>query len=72
MGKRGPEHDRVQKLGRERDMQTCQICGSTAEPEGHHVFDYQYGGDADVDNIVTLCRECHNKAHKGEIDIFVF
>lgn len=70
--KRGPEHNRVQMLGRERDDYTCQICGSTDDVDGHHVFDYQFGGEADVDNIISLCHECHNKVHGGLLDIFVF
>lgn len=70
--KRGPEHNRVQMRGRERDDYTCQICGSTDDVDGHHVFDYQFGGEADVDNIISLCHECHNKVHGGLLDIFVF
>lgn len=71
MGKRKVEHVKAQKAGRERDFGICQICGSRNHPEGHHAFDYQFGGRADISNIVTLCRKCHDKVHHGTIDIFV-
>ena len=72
MGRRGMEHTEAQREGRIRDLGICQICGSTDSPQGHHVMDYQFGGGADVDNIVTLCHECHQKVHNGEMDIYVF
>lgn len=67
---RGPEHNRVQKQGKERDQHVCQICGSTEHTEGHHIFDYAFGGAADEDNIITLCHSCHQGVHKGLIDLF--
>ena len=70
--RRGYDHSKAQREGKERDLFTCQICGSTDHPEGHHLFDYAFEGAADKDNIITLCSECHKKVHKGEIDLFVF
>ena len=69
MKSRGSEHCTVQKRGKERDLYTCQICGSTYRVEGHHIIDYQYGGAASIDNIVTLCQKCHKQVHRGNIDI---
>ena len=66
------DHQRAQRMGRERDGGVCQICGSTDHTEGHHAFDFQFGGEASVDNIVTLCHECHQEVHKGKMDVFVF
>jgi len=57
--KRNLEYQSAQRKGRERGHNTCQICGSTDHVEEHHLIDHQYGGGADVDNIVALCRECH-------------
>ena len=59
MANREREHCVAQKRGKERDLYTCQICGSTEKVEGHHIFNYQYGGAANIDNIVTLCQKCH-------------
>lgn len=72
MSKRGKEHNYVQKQGKIRDGYICQACGSTSKPEGHHMFDYQFGGAANVDNIVTLCQKCHKQVHRGKIDMFKF
>ena len=72
MAKRGTAHSRVQRKGKERDLYTCQICGSTDHTEGHHLFDFSFGGAADTDNIITLCHDCHTKVHKGLIDLFRF
>lgn len=70
--KRGSEHIKVQKAGKDRDLHTCQICGSTYKTEGHHIFDYAFGGAADEDNIITLCQNCHQGVHNGKIDLFKF
>ena len=71
MGKRSSSHSLAQKKGKERDLYTCQVCGSKKDVEGHHIIDYQYGGAASVDNIITLCHKCHNQVHKGNIDIIL-
>lgn len=72
MKKRSSEHTRIQRQGKERDKYTCQICGSKDRSEGHHIFDYAYVGAADRENIVTLCHDCHNKVHKGLINLLKF
>ncbi len=69
MASRGREHCVVQKQGKIRDLYTCQVCGSGQNVEGHHILNYQYGGAANIDNIVTLCRKCHKQVHRGKIDI---
>ncbi len=70
MSKRGSDHNRVQKAARVRDGGICQICGSRDHVQGHHVVDYQYGGKADLNNLVTLCKGCHGKVHKGKMDVY--
>lgn len=69
MATREREHYVAQKKGKVRDLYTCQICGSADYVEGHHIMNYQYGGAASVDNIVTLCRKCHKQVHRGNIDV---
>lgn len=71
MAKNRPsEHVKAQRAGREKDGNACQICGSRNHVEGHHIIDYQYGGAASIDNIITLCHKHHKEVHKGNIDIF--
>ncbi len=72
MAKRGSAHTKVQRLGRERDFNICQICGSKVNAEGHHFIDFQFGGVAHVDNIITLCQKCHKQVHRGKIDLLKF
>lgn len=72
MGKRGTDHIKVQRLGRKRDLNICQVCGSRIKPEGHHFIDFYFGGAANVDNIITLCQHCHKLVHSGKIDLLKF
>lgn len=72
MAKRSSAHKRAQKEGKVRDNYTCQACGSKKDVEGHHILDYQFLGTATVDNIVSLCHNCHKEVHRGNIDIAKF
>lgn len=73
MGKNRPAaHAKAQKAGRERDHGVCQICGSKERVEGHHIFDYSFGGAAHKDNIITLCHKHHRDVHDGKIDVTKF
>lgn len=69
---RSSAHVKAQRQGKERDLYTCQICGSTENVAGHHLFDYAFSGAADPDNIITLCSRCHRAVHNGLIDLYVF
>ncbi len=72
MAKRSSAHIKAQRAGRNRDYETCQICGSKEKVEGHHIFDYQYSGAASADNIIALCHKCHTNVHNGKLDILKF
>lgn len=72
MKARDSMHLKVQRNGKKRDFGICQICGSNENAEGHHMVDYQFGGAADVENIMTLCRKCHKQVHRGKIDLIKF
>ena len=72
MAQRSSEHLKAQKAGKERDGYICQVCGSRCNVEGHHVINYQFGGSANVNNIVTLCRNCHKEVHRGNMDLVLF
>lgn len=57
-----------------RDRYSCQDCGKRAE-EVHHVIELTPGNIIDynislnLNNLVSLCFECHQKRHKGEGDV---
>lgn len=72
MGKRSSAHTRAQKAGKVRDNYICQACGSQKNVEGHHILDHQFFGAPTVDNIVSLCHDCHREVHRGNMDIAKF
>jgi hypothetical protein len=53
-----------------RDGYTCQVCKkSKCRLEVHHILERSKGGCDDVDNLITLCKDCHDKVHNKEIDL---
>lgn len=52
-----------------RDDYKCQICGSKdIQLEVHHIIYRSNGGSDRMDNLVTLCHDCHSKIHSGELE----
>lgn len=55
-----------------RDKYTCQCCGAhTTDKERvkfhiHHLESRKTGGNA-PDNLITLCKDCHERVHKGVV-----
>ena len=49
-----------------RDNYTCQCCGKkNCRLEVHHIKFRSDGGTDDEENLITLCKECHDKVHAG-------
>ena len=47
----------------ERDGWRCQSCGRTTQLQVHHLqFRSRSGEDAES-NLITLCAQCHERAH---------
>ena len=47
----------------------CEVCGKPAT-DIHHVDNKGMGGSKTkdyIENLIALCRSCHNKAHANEI-----
>ena len=54
-----------------RDNYTCQCCKTKKGTLNAHHIVYRSNGGADtLDNLITLCKECHNKLHDGELKDF--
>jgi hypothetical protein len=59
-----------------RDDYTCQNPKCNKSPfrnknvflQTHHIISRQIGGDR-PDNLITLCKKCHDKYHEGKLDI---
>lgn len=45
-----------------QDIILCEKCGSVAV-DIHHIKYKSQGGTDDRDNLIALCRDCHNEAH---------
>lgn len=41
----------------------CQVCGSTAKPLDCHHNSYERLGDELLEDLVILCRSCHQRYH---------
>lgn len=53
-----------------RDNYTCQCCGKkNCRLEVHHIKFRSEGGTDDEENLITLCKECHDGVHAGTIEL---
>ena len=51
-----------------RDNYTCQCCGKkNCRLEVHHIKFKSDGGTDDEENLITLCKECHDGVHDGTV-----
>lgn len=63
------------KLAWERDKYTCQICGispktlndPTYKPDVHHLIPYRISYTHHIDNLISLCHNCHMKEEYKDI-----
>jgi 5-methylcytosine-specific restriction endonuclease McrA len=54
----------VRKYVFERDRHQCQSCGQTEKEmvlEVDHIIALAQGGENDISNLQTLCRQCNQK-----------
>ena len=51
----------------ERDGYRCVRCGKAGALECHHRIHMDDGGSNDLDNLETLCRDCHIRHHRREV-----
>ena len=53
-----------------RDKYTCQCCGKkNCRLEVHHIVFRRNGGSDNIENLITLCEDCHKAIHLGEVDL---
>jgi len=50
----------------EQDFISCEHCGKKAV-DIHHIIYRSRGGGDNVENLIALCRECHEMAHENEL-----
>lgn len=49
-----------------RDGYKCLECSTKYNLQAHHLT-YDDIGDEKIEQLITLCRKCHEKQHKGEL-----
>lgn len=55
-----------------RDNYTCQHCKGKSKDSKlhvHHIVFRSNGGSDTVDNLICLCKSCHDKLHLGKIEL---
>lgn len=53
-----------------RDKYTCQCCGKkNCRVEAHHIKFRSDGGSDTLENLITLCEDCHEAIHLGKIEL---
>ena len=50
-----------------RDGFRCQMCGTAKNLRVHHINYEHLDTDAELDDLITLCDECHRKIHEQDI-----
>ena len=53
----------------ERDGRKCKVCGFSSVIEVHHVTPRSKGGKHRQENLITLCPNHHEMAHRNMIDL---
>jgi 5-methylcytosine-specific restriction endonuclease McrA len=57
------EYGQLRTRTLQRDGWKCQCCGSSINLQVHHLkFRGRLGSDV-LDNLITLCVDCHSKEH---------
>lgn len=58
-----PEWDKKRKQRLHLDGYTCQGCGAKNKPLDVHHLTYDRFGNEWLDDLESLCRQCHDKRH---------
>lgn len=67
---RGLGAKRLGRAARTRMMSKgCQLCGSKHDLTLHHLIPREMGGATEEENLLSVCRLCHDGIHRGEIDV---
>ena len=51
-----------------KEGKSCYYCPSTKDLTLHHLIRREMGGATEPENLLVVCRECHDLIHEGHID----
>lgn len=75
MAKRTPFEEKVYARNKAlmyvRDGWKCRCCKSRNNLTPHHVVYQSQGGTDDLFNLLTLCINCHDDVHRGQMRLEV-
>jgi len=54
-----------------RDDYQCTQCNKKSNLDAHHIIWKEHGGKDTIENLITLCKQCHKKVHKGKLKLNV-
>ena len=58
------EWNELRKAALYRDKYICQGCGQSGVPlDAHHIIPLSRGGNNWLNNLISLCRDCHTRIH---------
>ena len=64
IGRLQNEANKLKTACKEEANYICEICGAEAL-DAHHIIPLEEGGTNEKDNLICLCRTCHQRVHKG-------
>lgn len=59
----GPNWPELRRMALQRDGYRCGNCGLTTNLHVHHIVPLSKGGTNQLNNLRTLCRDCHTLLH---------
>ena len=59
------QQKRTQAL--KRDNFQCLICGTGKNLSVHHISYEHLGDEAELNDLITVCKHCHNKIHDKDL-----
>ena len=65
---RSEEWQRKRRRRLEMDGYRCQMCGSGMNLQVHHISYDNVRTDAEVEDLVTLCKACHEQVHSTDLE----
>jgi len=54
-----------------RDDYQCTQCNKKSNLDAHHIIWKEHGGKDTIENLITLCKQCHKKVHQGKLKLNV-